>query len=329
MLTSSPFPLPPVPHSGPAYTMPSKSAQLDNKLSTSPTLSQASACYLPDDYSVSHIPSATATPIEFGDEYSSPMFVEAENIVCYGELDPFIDSGFDLESDVAQADAVHEVTADEIHCACDVSWHECYDAVVVQKDEKFDPFKTIKSEFSNDDLLFAEIIDDLAISGFEEEKDDFTTHSSKNLLYQTSESFQDTLYDPSLFLDEIDSDPNISFDDFSLATEPTLTFSIGGPKPIASPTHMPQLNRNTSQTMKQQTPTTPSLNAHPPRYPPKPTIPIRERDQSQQKWKDKRVQTLNEARALDARQIATSKRERSNGKFAKRKINWVSITEIA
>lgn len=48
-----------------------------------------------------------------------------------------------------------------------------------------------------------------------------------------------------------------------------------------------------------------------------------------QKWKQKRQDKLAEKRLLDARQIATSKRERTNGKFAKRKINWVSITEAS
>jgi hypothetical protein len=48
-----------------------------------------------------------------------------------------------------------------------------------------------------------------------------------------------------------------------------------------------------------------------------------------QKWKQKRQDKLAEKRLLDARQIATSKRTRTNGKFAKRKINWVSITEAS
>jgi hypothetical protein len=304
MLTSSPLLL----HETGTHhlTMHSKAYSPDKKLFPAP-LSQA--CYLPVDYSVAHIPSATATPIEFGDDYSTPMFIEA--VIC-SEFDPFIDS----ESEIAQADAIHEATADEIQ-TCDVA--EYYDAVVVEKDDKYDPFSKIQPEFSNDDLLFAEIIDDLAISGFEEEKDDFTSISPTNL-----PNLQDSFY-PSIFLDDTDSDPNISFNDFSLETEPGLTFSIGGPKPTESSTQMLPANKHLSQTTKQQISTPPVTPHSSPRYPPK---PVRERDQSQQKWKDKRVQTLNEARALDARQIATSKRERSNGKFAKRKINWVSITEM-
>jgi len=55
----------------------------------------------------------------------------------------------------------------------------------------------------------------------------------------------------------------------------------------------------------------------------------REREEAMLKWKSKREEKLAESRMLDARQIATSKRERSNGKFAKRKINWVSITDVS
>jgi hypothetical protein len=234
-------------------------------------------------------------------------------------LDPFIDSGFDIESEVAQADPVHEVTAD-------VTWHECYDGVVVQNDDQFDLFENLKPGYSNDDLLFAEIIDDLAISGFEEEKDDFTSISPSNLPSETCNPCQDMIYHPSIFAsEESDSDPHILFTDFNLS-EPTMAFSIGGPKPVESSTSAPPLNRHLSFTTKQQSPSSQLIpHATSPRYPPK---PVRQRDQSQQKWKDKRAETLSEARALDARQIATSKRERSNGKFAKRKINWVSITEM-
>ena len=53
------------------------------------------------------------------------------------------------------------------------------------------------------------------------------------------------------------------------------------------------------------------------------------RTEAIQRWKQKRQDKLAENRLMDARQVATAKRERTNGKFAKRKINWVSITDAS
>ena len=53
------------------------------------------------------------------------------------------------------------------------------------------------------------------------------------------------------------------------------------------------------------------------------------RTQAIERWKLKRQEKLAQNRLLDPRQVATAKRERTNGKFAKRKINWVSITDAS
>jgi hypothetical protein len=280
-------------------------------------LSKASACYLPNDSSFpSHLPSATATAIAV-DEYSSPMFIEAEHIVCYGDFDPFIDSAIQIESElIAEADAVHEITEGIPTDA----WPECYDAVLVKK-EKYDPFDNFKEEFLSDDLLFAEIIHDIAECGFEEEKEETVAPVS---IVQSSP--RDLLEDPfSQYSSDDLSEQEFFLQDFS--PEQDLNFSIGAPFPADAmvPISDP-LNRHPTvhQTIKlQQLP--PLHSSLSTRFPPK---PVRERELSNQKHKDKRDEKLNEARSLDARQVATAKRERSNGKFAKRKINWVSITEV-
>lgn len=289
-------------------------------------LSKATACYVPEDYSaISHIPSATATEIEL-DEYSSPMFIEAEHIICYGDIDPFIDSGYDLESEAVLADAV---TADEI-TTCDpiIAWPECYDAIVI-KNEKHDPFQDLNSDFLKDDLLFAEIINDIAASGFEEEKNDCSIprHNTLNIESNSSPPYlaEEATFPISYSSDDL-SDSDFYFD--SITTSPlsdeNMTFSLGGPKPATS--HLLSIGRHSTQSLKPHlSSASPQLSISSPKYPPK---PVREIEKSLQKQKDKRAEKLNEARVLDARQIATSKRERSNGKFAKRKINWVSITEM-
>jgi hypothetical protein len=281
--------------------------------------SKASACYLPKDSSFpSHLPSATATAVDV-EELSSPMFIEAEHIVCYGDFDPFIDSGVEIQSEaIAEADAVHEITEGIPTDA----WPECYDAVLVKK-EKYDPFDNLKEDFLSDELLFAEIIDDIAECGFEEEK-------QETVIQAVDYSAPAQLFeDP--FFNQYSSD-DLSEHDFFLqdftSSDQELNFSIGGPKPVDAMTPMSDfpLNRhpNLHQTIKQQQlpPLHSSLSS---RYPPK---PVRERELSLQKHKDKREEKLNDARSPDARQVATAKRERTNGKFAKRKINWVSITDV-
>lgn len=348
-----------------------ETTSFEQSFTTIPSYLKASACYLPttttttdatdienDDYS--HLPSATVTAVaEFDDECSPTMFIDSENIVCYGEYDPFIDTGIDfinpeMGTIVAQADVIHEATADEIptydHQSIVLPWHECYDAVVVQKEEKLDLQQF--NEFS-DELLFAEIIDEIAISGFEEEKNDnfSLTSLSNNLPYpvtsvatplelieQVSSSSSYYSYSSS---DEL-SETDFFLDDFS-SDEKLMTFSIGGPVP--KPKFSTTLTNSTSGTTITSTRQTNQLpfqmmttKQRPsnslismqsplssPKYPPK---PVREREISQQKWKDKRTEKLSEGRSLDARQLATAKRERTNGKFAKRKINWVSITEM-
>mmetsp|Transcript_2693 Transcript_2693/g.2674 ORF Transcript_2693/g.2674 Transcript_2693/m.2674 type:complete len:411 (+) Transcript_2693:82-1314(+) len=156
---------------------------------------------------VTTLPSATATPINNEEEYSAPMFIEASNITFCDEFDTFLDLGVDIGLEtVAQADAIiSEVTANEIpSCNSIIALPECYDAIVVK--EKYDDLKS--DMLYSDDLLFAEIIDDLA--GFnEEEKSDNNSQFSSSSSLSSSPSSSSSLLLPSSF----------QFDPFMISSE--------------------------------------------------------------------------------------------------------------
>lgn len=234
-----------------------------------------------NDNIITSIPSVTATPIHNDEQYNTPMFIEAENITFCNEYDTYLDLGVNIGLEtVAQADVIiHEVTANEIPaCNSIIALPECYDAVVVK--EKYDD-NDLKSDFLSfpDDLLFAEIIDDLA--GFnEEEKNDYSQlsyYKSKTYELDTirnidqiniepiidtslqfeSTIFQDPFMNSSEFLEDIDEvdisiDNQIGIDlnDLSISNDENILYQHHNIQQQSQPQHQlpfPQLQKSKSQ----------------------------------------------------------------------------------
>mmetsp|Transcript_22654 Transcript_22654/g.33118 ORF Transcript_22654/g.33118 Transcript_22654/m.33118 type:complete len:298 (+) Transcript_22654:291-1184(+) len=278
------------------------------------------------------VPSVTAVPYAPGlhdefdsngeDRQQSPL--EAENVIVFDDFEEWLfDNGViqppvhtaDLNSSLPIANSLNSV--DDGHAPavavaeffdvdvdakaarmCEAT--EMGDVVNVEAIQMVDNDDVSMSE--HDDLVFAEIIQDLSYGEWACEEE------MKKRMAAGSSTGETPYYQES----EVD---NIT-ENF---TECTLADPLPTPAPL--PYAIPKF----------------SVGA-PPAPPVKPngkgiksvaTVPADERRADAiHKWTTKRREEQAQRRPSGPRQAATAKRERNKGKFAKRKINWVSITDV-